>query len=175
MASIWRVSSSSIASAELPMAWASAIMPGTPQLPPRSHGRAPGGLLRPAATRPATAKDGLSTTPVPMRKNCGSWARTGAAVSNAAVTKAPAHKATWMPGLRTRDIRPRLTPPAERSLDLADDIHPMDVGSSSRDQRRRALRATDFSLSLSGNYAPDTLNTRRARGESAPTITLETH
>jgi hypothetical protein len=32
--------------------WAIATSPGTPQLPPRSHGLAPGGLLMMSAIRP---------------------------------------------------------------------------------------------------------------------------
>jgi len=54
---------------------ATAIRPGTPQLPPAEQAREPGGLLMALASNPPMANRGLSDDPVAMRKKEASSAR----------------------------------------------------------------------------------------------------
>ncbi len=102
--SIWPDAIIRMLSTEPCVACATATSPGTPQLPPRSQGGAPGGLEIAPAMTPAISKKLPPVPAAPMRKNCAS----GASAAAAAVASA--------------SIRPTARPKPRRRRPEAHDI-----------------------------------------------------
>src|SRR5690242_9543104 len=69
------------------VACATATRPGTPQLPPCSHGGEPGGLEMALAISPPTSKKVPEVAAAPIRKNCGSSALDERPASSRPTTK----------------------------------------------------------------------------------------